>query len=200
MVHLVRPARCGCFGVVDDPGEFVPRGWRSSGALEIGVIVASISSRCEGGVCWSSGPPSCESLSHACLHSSFGEVTTLCWLVAKTVGGCRNDWYEVSAFLKAVPDARAVCSRFSALEFLCSVTCANRCLCSSCFVLLSVGVATAHLVASLDSFCCSGDGFSSVVFFPLSLLYSCATVEMMRSVCSNNCFGVRSSCNICSVA
>ena len=175
-------------------------GGSSSGALEIGVMVERMSSRCEGGVVWSSGPPSCESLSDACLHSSFGEVSTSCWSVTKTVGGWRNDWYELSAFLKAVPDASAVCSRFSALEFLCSVTWANRCLCSSCIVLLSVGEAAAHLVTSLDSFCCSGEGLRSVVFFPLSLLYSCATVEMIKSVWSNNCFGDRSSFNIRSVA
>ena len=83
-------------------------GGSSSGALEIGVMVARTSSRCEGGVVWSSGAPSCESLSDACLHSSFGDVSTSCWSVTKTVGGRRNDWYELRAFLKAVPDARAV--------------------------------------------------------------------------------------------
>ena len=65
---------------------------------------------------------------------------------------------------------------------------------------VSVGEAEAHLVASLDSFCCSGECFSSVAFLPLSLLYSWATVEMIRSVWSNNCCGVSSSVIICSVA
>ena len=53
-------------------------GGSSSGALEIGVMVERMSSTCEGGVVWSSGPPGCESLFDACLHSSFGEVSTSC--------------------------------------------------------------------------------------------------------------------------